>query len=64
MIIWADPTQKDKIIEKTTQDKKGQTVRQKEIDTKQVAVDPKYPLFPKPITRIKLRSLVPERSPI
>jgi hypothetical protein len=41
MIIWADPALKSNIIEKTTQDKKGLTVRQKEIETKQVAVDPK-----------------------
>jgi hypothetical protein len=40
MIIWADPALKTDIIEKTTKDKKGQTVRQREIENKQVTVDP------------------------
>ncbi len=42
MIIWADPSLKSKIVEKTTSDSKGKTVRQQEIETKQVAVDPVY----------------------
>ena len=42
MIIWADPSQKGYIINKYTSDKKGQSLRQKEIENKQVAIDPKY----------------------
>ncbi len=34
------------IIERTTKSRKGQTQRQKEIASKQVAIDPKYPLSP------------------
>ena len=45
ILIWADPSQKDKIIDKTTSSKKQQTVRQQEIDNKKVEVDPKYFFF-------------------
>ena len=46
IIIWADPSVKEQIIDRTTSNKRAQSTRQKEIESQQVAVDPKYlPLF-------------------
>jgi hypothetical protein len=41
MIIWADPELTDQIVNQTTKHTQGLTHRQKEIENKQVAIDPK-----------------------
>lgn len=41
IIIWANPLLKDEIISQTTQNHKGLTKKQKEINNKLVIIDPK-----------------------
>ena len=40
MIIWASPELKNEIIAKTTKNSKGLTSKEKEIENKQVVIDP------------------------
>ncbi len=63
IIIWADPSQKDKIIDKTTRNKKQQTIRQQEIENKQVEVDPKYFFLSYSLTCTKLSGTVSKGNP-